>query len=69
MYDKSTTTYMNWRKFVAKSGDDECVLLAVTSPMDIRTHSMLEVLSSVTTQIEEMEIIDEVISVTNVRSP
>ena len=68
-YDPRSPSYQAYRDFVHTFGADQFVLLAVQTPNAVTDAGMLSSLGEATSQLERIEGIHDVLSLTNVRLP
>jgi predicted RND superfamily exporter protein len=68
-YDPRSSSYTAYRDFVQTFGADQFVLLAVRTPAAVSDRSLLSSLGEATSQLERIEGVHDVLSLTNARLP
>ncbi len=65
--DSTSVAYQEYEQLIANFGIEEFILIAARNPMGLSSSKMLESLQRITREIEELDNIQEVISLANLK--
>ena len=64
---RGSKEYRQWREYGQLFGNEEFILVAITTPRGIQDRRVLALLSALTSEAEKMDDVAEVLSLTNLR--